>query len=413
MMIYIPFLYFSFLFIFMLLKQKSFNLGSFIVLIYIISSFFSILIKKYDLLNYNFPVIKLEPTFLYCFLLTISILPFYKYRSEKIKFVTLNNNKLFIIICWTLICLTFISLSISLPEITKTFSYDFANIRNEFYRDRDVFVEFSNMPWYQYIINFAPSFSAILLLFFFYSIVYMNNKKIFNILLILSSLVLPLNTLITASRTQTIYWIITFIALYICFKPQMNPKIKKYIRRLFLVIGSMAFIYIMAVTVSRFGERSVGTSGSFINYAGQSFPQFCNLYNKYTFNEITIDRVFPITSKFILKNEFTNAGFRIQEELRIGAPTAVFFTFLGDAMLDFGKFGMIIYTFVYFLISNRFLKRRTNSITTLPQMIILVLLFRQPLLGLFAYVYVSVSSSVMIIGSLIIVFLLQKKIKIN
>jgi len=83
-MIYIPFLYFSFLFIFMLLKQKSFNLGSFIVLIYIISSFFSILIKKYDLLNYNFPVIKLEPTFLYCFLLTISILPFYKYRSEKI-----------------------------------------------------------------------------------------------------------------------------------------------------------------------------------------------------------------------------------------------------------------------------------------------------------------------------------------
>ena len=410
-MIYIPFIYFVLFFLIMWRKQRSFNIGSLIVLFYIISSFFAILINKFDLMI-NYKEIDIVPTFLYCILLTISIIPFYKFRSDKIKLITLANKKLFITISWVLIILTFISLGIVIPNIKSTLTLNFVDVRKEFYEDTGTFYEFAGLPWYQYLINFAPSFSPILLLFFFYSVVYMDNKEIFNILLLLSSVVLSLNSILSAARTQVIYWFMTFCALYICFKPQFKTKSKLKILVPSSIIGIFGIIYIFSVSTSRFEDRESGTLGSLISYSGQSFLQFCSVYDHYTFDKLTFDRVFPITSKYILGHKFTNTQFRDQQSLRIGANTAVFFTFLGDAMLDFGKFGMIIYVLIFYFISIKCLKRKDYSSISLSQMIIFVLLMRQTLLGLFAYVYTSISSSIMIIGSLFIALLLNKKIKI-
>lgn len=407
-MIFVPFVYFSIFFALMWRKQKSFNVGSIITLFYIISSFFAILIKTNNLWIFHFPEIKIIPTFLYCTLLTVSILPFYKFRSDKIKFITLQNSKVFIPISWILIILSFISLALTINDIKTSFTLSFGDIRNEFYQDTGSFQEFSGLPWYQYLINFAPSFSPVLLLFFFYSIVYMNNKKIFNILLILASIVLSLNSITTAARTQIIYWLFTFIAFYVCFNPQMTGAIKRKVKILFTIIGFFGIVYIVSVTISRFGERDIGSKGSFISYAGQSFPQFCNVYNKYTFDELTFDRVLPISSKYIMRNKFTNTEYREKQSMRIGAETGVFFTFLGDAMLDFGKVGMIFYTLIFYLISTYALRRSNNFVISLSQMIIFTLLLRLPLLGLFAYVYTSIQSSVLIIGSLIIAVLFKQ-----
>jgi oligosaccharide repeat unit polymerase len=361
---------------------------------------------------FNYKEIDIVPTLLYCILLTISIIPFYKFRSDKIRLITLNNKKIFITVSWVLIVLTFISLGIIIPNIKNTLALNLADVRSEFYQDTGTFYEFSGLPWYQYLINFAPSFSPILLLFFFYSVVYMDNKKIFNILLLLSSIVLSLNSILNAARTQVIYWFMTFCALYVCFRPQFKAKSKVKILVPFIIIGIFGIIYIFSVSTSRFEDRESGTLGSLISYSGQSFLQFCSVYDHYTFDKLTFDRVFPITSKYILGHKFTTTQFRDQQSLRIGANTAVFFTFLGDAMLDFGKFGMIIYTLIFYFISIKYLKRKDYSSISLSQMIIFVLLMRQSLLGLFAYVYTSISSSIMIIGSLFIALLLNKKIKI-
>ena len=411
-MIYVPFIYFTILFIIMWRKQKSITVSSLIVIFYIISSFFAIIIKIENLWvdNLNFPKIDIIPTILYCSLLTISIIPFYSFRSEKIKSIKLKNIKMFFVISWILIILSIISLAIVLPNIKTTLSLDFFNVRKDYNQDAGTFYEFSGMPWYQYLINFAPSFSPILILFFFYSIVYLDNKKIFNILLVFASIILSLNSILTASRTQVIYWIMTFSVFYIFFKPHMTTKIKRQINILFVIIGVIGLVYLFAVTISRFEKRNVGTEGSLILYTGQSFPQFCNVYNHYTFDEITIDRVLPITSKYILGHRFTKVEYRSSQSIRIGAETGVFFTFLGDAMLDFGKFGMIIYTLIFYLIARISLKRRNQSIITLSQMVVLVLLIRLPLLGLFAYVYTSIDSSIMILGSLIIAYLFKYKI---
>lgn len=412
-MIYLPFIYFTVLFLIMWRKQKNFNIGSLIVVYYILSSFFAVLIKEFDLLKSVFPDLNLIPTFLYCFLITVSIIPFYNFRSDKIKKINLANKKLFISVSWVLIVFTFISLAFNLKDIINVFSLDFVNIRNELYKNADVFIEFANLPWYKYLINFAPYFSPILLLFFFYSIIYMDNNKVFNILLILSSLVLIANSILSASRTEVIYWIMTFTALFICFSPQMSSKIKRKIKMLFVIIGFFGLIYILTITHSRFGDRGNSSSESLILYAGQSYIQFSNVYNHYSFDELTIDRVLPITSKYVLGHKFNNAKYRSEQSMRIGAETGVFFTFLGDAMLDFGVFGMIIYTFFFFFISISLLRRKNMYLISLSQMVIFVILMRTPLLGLFAYVYTSINSSILLIGSLIIAVSLMKFKKIH
>lgn len=413
-MIYIPFVYFTILFIYMWRKQKSINVSSLIVIFYIISSLFAIIIKNENLWNYtlNFPEIGIVPTFLYCSLLTISILPFHNFKAESIKSITLTNKKQFLVISWILIIISFVSLAIVLPQVKTTFTMDLFDVRKEYYQDAGTFYEFAGLPFYQYLINFAPSFSPIFILFFFYSVVYMDNKIYFNILLILASLILSVHSILTAARTQVIYWIMTFSAIYIFFKPLMTTGIKRKVKTLFVIIGLFVLIYMFAVTISRFENRNVGAVDSLILYTGQSFLQFCNVYNHYTFDEITIDRILPITSKYILDNKFTKTDYRFYQSVRIGADTGVFFTFLGDAMLDFGKFGMIIYTLIFYLISTKSLKRRNQTVISLSQMIIFVILVRFTLLGLFAYVYTSIQSSIMIIGSLIIAYLLKYKIKI-
>ena len=143
-MIFVPFVYFSIFFALMWRKQKSFNVGSIITLFYIISSFFAILIKTNNLWIFHFPEIKIIPTFLYCTLLTVSILPFYKFRSDKIKFITLQNSKVFIPISWILIILSFISLALTINDIKTSFTLSFGDIRNEFYKILALFKNFQD-----------------------------------------------------------------------------------------------------------------------------------------------------------------------------------------------------------------------------------------------------------------------------
>ena len=174
-------------------------------------------------------------------------------------------------------------------------------------------------------------------------------------------------------------------------------------------MGTMA-IYFIAVSVSRFENFDTGTNGSLAYYAGQTYPHFVNVWDHYSYDGITVDRVLPITSKYILRNKFDRTLYREREGARIGAPVNIFYTFLGDALIDFGIVGMLIYLIIFVMICKSYLRSFNRSIT-LSYLIICVLLIRQIALGLFAYVYTSINASILIIGSIYISYLFKKRIK--
>lgn len=414
---YIPLIYFTLLFINRWRKYRRMNSGSIVVIFYIFSSLFSLLyLNRFEdstFISAGFD--NLLPTFLYCALLTIAILPVYDFRSDLLEQVYLDPKKelLYEIICWVLIALSVISIISSFDSIVSALHSNLGSLRTAFYQTN---AEYSytraSQPLYKYLLSFGTSMSPIMLLFFFYGTIYRKHKKLLNIALLVASLSQVLLGMALASRNQLIYWVMTAIALYFTFRQQMDIKTRRVYRILAIVLGALGILYFVAVTVSRFQSGTTSFGGvqtSLIAYVGLPYPQFCKLFNLYTFDGVSLDRTFPIFTKYILMHDFNLYEFRHNVSLKIGMDVGTFFTFLGDAMIDFGKIGMIIYAFLFGAIERIAYKRNNVESISLTKMIIYVLLLRVPLLGLFAYVYLSISTSLTIIGSIIIIAILNSR----
>ena len=412
----IPLLYFTCLFFYQLNRQKALNAGSIIVLFYIFSSAFSIVYLRifknvqYHTAGFN----NMVPTVLYCFLLTLVILPIYDYRTDLIIKVDFNPKKelMLDIISWVLIILSIISMISSYDLIVSVLRGDIGRLRLNFYRSNTEYTSGGSQSLLEYILSFGSSLSPVSLLLFFYGLIYRRNKKLQNILLLFASLTSAVLDIAVASRTQFIYWIMTAIVLYFTFRPQMSLKIRRISRIIAIIFGALALTYVMAITVSRFRNGSASLGGvqtSLIAYIGMPYPEFCQLFNVYKFDSICWDRTFPIITKYLFRHSFSLPEYRTMVSARIGMDIGTFYTFLGDAMVDFGKVGMIIYAFAFYCIERITLRRGKINSVPLHKMIVFLLIFRLPLLGLFAYVYLKVGTSLLIIGAILIIVLLNSR----
>lgn len=420
-LVFVPFVYFTWLFIHMYRKQRAFNVGSFVTVVYAFSALFSIIYiyTTDDHTWQNAGWDNLLPTFLYCTLLTICIMPIYRFRSDKILNVFLRNDnvQIYYSICWVLIVLTLISIITSLPSIISSLTSNLYMVRSTFYSvSADAAYSRGGQALYQYFLNIGIAMSPVALLFFYYNTIYHSEKKVMNISLLIASLAQPITSFTLASRNQVIFWIMTFLALYVTFLPQMNKGVRGMYKRVLIVFGGLGVLYLGAVTVARFtlANTSVGNvQSSLIAYIGFPYEQFCNVFNAFRFDGMTFDRTFPIITKYFLGHSFNLYDYRMSVSGRIGLFVGTFYTFLGDALIDYGKVGMVIYAILISIMERIALRHSPNDSISLSRMIVFILVLRIPLLGLFAYVYLTVGSSLMVIASLIIAFILICTFKKN
>lgn len=94
-MVFIPFLFFSYVFI-RIIKRNGFDVSACMMLIYIVTSFASILLSftdydfGYD--NYSKIEITFVPTFVFCTFIGLCIYPFFRYNSNKPRKVLLLRS---------------------------------------------------------------------------------------------------------------------------------------------------------------------------------------------------------------------------------------------------------------------------------------------------------------------------------
>lgn len=409
-MIYVPLIYFSSFLLIQKRKNKTFlNIGSVITLYYIVSSVFCIIMYNNNSGRSMWsvmPELKIIPTALYCILLSYVIKPFYDIKIENNNIVGFKrDNQAFRVVSWTLIVMNFIYLAWIVPNILTVLRGDLGTVRTMYYSGEiDLRVPYIMLPFY-----YAKEFSPVLLLFYFYNSTFEEESRVFNILLLIASLVQPLSSIIVASRTQIIYWVMTLSVLLAIFRFYMTKKNKRLSLILLTAMLVIFIMYISNTTVSRFAGTDFGVDNSVITYIGQPYLAFCKVYNHYTFDGIlTFDRTFPIISDLFRSKPFSLTDYRAYHTARIGTATGVFLTFLGDIMLDFGKIGMIIYTLIIGGIIRRFVNRIRKEQFDLSTLIFLTIVFRIPLLGFFADMYLSIGSSIFIVGSIVICYLFRK-----
>ena len=411
-MVAIPFFYFSFLSFYIFKKNRECNIAFISTLMYVISAFFSILIDIYglrsdDTRHYQ---ISFLSVFVYCFLLTICIIPFIKKSNTKIDCIKpLKNDTIIKVFSVLSLIWFFISISYGWDSIVHAFTIgDYAEARYKVYQgEREGLIGKIPFPlnFFILVFNFVFSCPWVLLFCCFYCFAIQKTKWYFSLFYFLASINGPLNSIVNADRSGSTYWILSLIGIYFIFYKYIEEKDKIRIKWLFCILLFCVIYYITSVTIARFENKDGGASGGFIYYLGCSFINFAYFFDCYELPRVNLGMIFPFVTQYILGNP-TNAV-TIQAEMtqlsHINCGT--FNTFIGQLIMSCGHYLTILFCCVYSILSNIAVDKsckRKDVASLYLYFAFCSILF----LGLFGYYYSSPTKNT----SLFLFYILFKKL---
>jgi len=419
-MIAIPFIYFTLLSIYLIRKHNGIDISAFLAMLYAFSGACSILLDANNIYDVNgvCEQMPISPwaTFTYCALLTLSIVPFSKLDSRSLKDIDIQKEWIIDALSWVLIITFFITLYSTFVNLNQVLHADLKDVRDDMYDNMDK----EKLTGLQYILalpeTFFSQFSPVAILLYFLNIAKDRKSTVFNWLLLLSSMTPVIKAVLIAGRTQPIYWFLSFCALYILFRPILNQQQRKKALFPFWFFGGIVGIFFAAVTIARFQMADVtddtGTWDSLLAYSGQSFINFNDFFTNYTAESVHLDRVMPLTNYFVWHPGWDLEDYRDMIWSHSGMNIGVFFTFLGDLLIDLGHSGMVAYVLLFSLISYLLCRSANKEGTiTLSRLLLILMLFLIPLQGIFYYSYYKVNVGFYIVGTLIICFMLSHTIK--
>lgn len=418
-MIAVPFIYFSTLLLFIYRKNKRFDVSAYLVMLYVITSFFAILIDLLDLYGHGAPKpdINLLPTITYCFFLSITIYPFYRFKSSKIEeILPVKNKKLFNYTIYLFFGGFILMVIFFAQDIWFRITYgNFLELRQDI-RSGELEAGIGGsgklMGLIQVILNIIAAGSPVMLMFYFYSITFLNKSKLFNSIILLSSFTFILQGIIGIDRSRIMYYTLIFGLMFVLFKPYLKKQHLRKIYKIILVYGTLIFLYFIAVTISRFGYRDTGTIGGIISYAGQPFINYVYFFENLNIPEVSYHRVFPLFYRLFMNTEgLTMFEWASEIQFRTGIRILVFSTFIGDLSTSIGKTGSLVFSLIYSIVATYSLKRKQFSKISFSQLIHFYVLVLIPLLGIFVYFYASYTRVLSLIFLLLVSIFLKYKLK--
>ena len=407
------------LFIYLRQKHGGIDVSAFLTLLYAFMSFFAIIIEIRGVYDIN-GVCERTPitfgaVFSYCALLTLSIVPFSRLRSTTLKNITITKTMLYDVVSWGLIITFFLTLAMLFSDIYTALTSDLSEVRSMVYGD-DEGHHVSGLRWWLLLPNTLFSqFSPIAILFFYINVSQSRKSKLFNYMLLASSITPILSAILIAGRTQIIYWLLSYLLCFFLFKNQMNAEQRRIVVRPFLVFAGAFVLFFASVTLARFTSNTLdsdtNTLNSVIAYTGQAFINYNNFFNHYICHQISFNRIMPVSHYFVIDPGWTLKNYRAQIMSQTGMNIGVFYTFLGDLMVDLSKVGMTIFVLLFAGISTFLSRQEEDNSIPIYRMLLVQLLILIPLQGLFYYSFHRVDVGYYIIGTLLLSFFFKYTFK--
>lgn len=388
-MVYFVFIYFLLAFIF-IIRRRGIDISACIIGIYMLTSLCSIYLVN-NVSGYASRPPGVIPTIIYCSMITLVTIPFYRFNSTKIREIPKVNPRVFNILSWTLICGFVFSFLLFWDDIIIRLAYgqEIGQLRGEAGGGLGTAQAALSGPIRALSSLFMTilSLSPISFILFFYSITFLRKKWYFNVLLFLSSFGCLIASVIGIDRSVFFYWIIDFIFIYVMFKPYLTSRVKKYIFLLGVAIIALASTYLLMVTMSRFNGREMD---SFFDYMGQNYLNFCWFWNNYDAPITNWGILCPITSHFIgidwgAPVDAVSFGHYVED--KVGYFVNYFYTFMGTVMLYLGQWAVIPFCILFYCISNKLLNKRLYfGVQSFIRVFILAVV---PYCGVILYLYVD------------------------
>ena len=402
-MIYFPFIYFSLLLLYTF-RKKRITLASFVLLVYVVSSFMSIILYFTPFLRYQYINITLKATLYYCSMLTLFLFPFLKYPNLRIEKKLIRKNAILEIIIFILAMLNMVGIVLTSRYTYFVLTHSAGSFKQGGIRYLQSlgFNPSSIDLLGKQLFGYFSDFYIFIIIGFFFSYALYNRNKYYNLFLLGSSLGTILNGIQTGGRTQLVYWVFIFTSSFIYFKPYLSKRKLSQIKKYSLIIGIILSLYFISTTIYRFSNiyssaTRYQTFFSMIEYGGMSFISFNDFFENFHRSEITLARIFPVIHDILSVDKFNLIEYRNTLSMNIG----IFYTFLGDLYVDIS----IVGTFIYLIVYLTMYKLTQPASKTIYSVIIYFTLFQIPLNGIFFYSLWNKTAAIAFSGTFILILL--------
>ncbi len=377
-MIVIYFIFFLILF-FLNFKRNEFNSSSFLIFIYLLSSFFAIiLLKCYN--TYDEKYIKLSSIIYHIIVLSLFLIPIVKIGNSGItKFSFLEHSKMKFL-AYFIITFSFISIITSINDIIEVIKIGDFGMARMLHNSGDLEQENSSFFVFLGRIGCRMSLFAIFLFFYFYT--YDKKSKVLNVLLFISTFSFIFQNLAVAGRDAIVRWFLEVIFVYLFFSNSIEDFKKKKIKK-FLWIASIPSLFLFyLISVGRFLGRDYSVLYYIIDYLGQPFIYFSYGFDRFFdptfYGKLVFPYLFPASQKIAETNlnDVVSADYYLN----------TFPTFVGSLYLDLGFYLTLGIAMLFCAVLFFTFKKKKFSFLNL---LFFLFFYEIAILGVFYYMHAS------------------------
>lgn len=353
--------------------HKQIDGGSAVIVSYIIYALFSIITLNEGFLNItelgtdlNYKPLRLFP-FIYLYLmLMLALLPAIRMHSRSARRIEDPHSKSLIIPC----VITIICVCVQVPSLISDFSSGFVDLLVDSDAGNDAYMErFENMEEAGGIIRNLPAvlfnlcYDCSTFLFFYY-LTRKKNNRFFLITLFAAIFIGMILPVVNGQRGSVVKAGLTIVAGYMLFRQFYSKRLNHIITIASIGLVTIVSVPIIAITVSRFGDRESGlnTNSYVYYYIGQANIYFNN-YALDAGGTRNGDRTFNLLKRLVQPDTPKNYTERRNEYSDLEIDDYVFTTFVGDFVIDFGPTIAVIIFLVFNIWALSHIRPRGRTIT--------------------------------------------------
>lgn len=241
--------------------------------------------------------------------------------------------------------------------------------------------------------------------------------ELFAYLLIFASFSYIFYILAYVGRDGVVFWILTFVLVYVIFFPYI-PKVRRHrIYSIGLTTGGLMVIPFMMITISRFENWNHGIAWSITEYFGlqiNTFSDYFNIDRPLTLGaanfSLFLKMLCEVTSSLCFKWEDIRPGV-LEIYLNQGVQPWLFGTYISDFSGDFGYFGAFFLFVFFFCLCRKIAYRpRSDKQMTMSRLLLIIFLFLIPYWGVFYFRYSIANSAILTnLAFIFITYLINRK----
>lgn len=345
------------------IKRPQLDAGSVIIGMQVVYAFFSILTISDALFSYAFNELKLFPYIYLYSMLMVALLPVIRFHIHPAQSIRGGSSRILVLTSLVL----FLTAVLQIPDMMSEASTGLAKLITESDAGKEAYEETAdsmsqagskirNVP--AFLFNMLSDLIPFLLFYF------MSLKKKNRILILCLFVAMLINILLPVTRGQrngTVQGILTVVAAFFMFRAYISQKARRIIQTVGFTVILLFSVPVIAITMSRFGEKAAGAAGYVNWYVGQGSLYFNN-YGLDAGGTRNGDRTAYMIKRLIDPSTPKNYVERRDKYPNLYIDDYFFVTFVGDFTIDFGPYLATLIIIAFGLIIMSRIRIRDGSI---------------------------------------------------